>query len=67
MLRRIKIVLDVLIFGFTIFLVLYGLQKGFDLIELTTNLFYFCAVLLKLILDFIIDIAPWKKNSPPSS
>lgn len=58
MLRRIKIVLDVLIFGFTIFLVLYGLHKGFDLIELTTNLFYFGAVLFKLILDFITDTTP---------
>ena len=53
--RKLKVLLDIVIFILTVFLVLYGLQKGFNLIELSTNLVYFAALLSKLIVDFIYD------------
>lgn len=53
--KRFRRFLDMLIFSLTIYLVFYGIQKGFDLIELSTNLLYFSALLIKLIVDFIYD------------
>ncbi len=41
--------LNVVIFAATIVLVLYGLTKGFDTVELTINLVYFASLILYLI------------------
>lgn len=62
MIRIIKIVLDILVFGLTVFLVLYGLGKGFNLIELTTNLIFFAALISKLIIDFVVDTQKMAKS-----
>lgn len=55
MIRKLKILLDMVIFVLTIFLVLFGLRKGFGFIELSTNVVYFSALISKLIVDFIYD------------
>ena len=62
-LKTIKNRLDLVIFALTIFLVLYGLYKGFNLVELTTNLVYFTALLAKIIVDLWGDRNRWEKSS----
>ncbi|HLC71203.1 MAG TPA: hypothetical protein VJI32_04295 [Candidatus Nanoarchaeia archaeon] len=55
MLRQLKVFLDVLIFLLTIVMVVYGIYKGFNFIELVTNLGYFSALLIKMTVDFMYD------------
>lgn len=55
MLRKLKIFLDIVVFLLTVVMVTYGLHKGFNLIELITNLAYFSTLLSKMIVDFICD------------
>jgi len=43
---RVKETLDLIAFLFTILMVLYGLTKGFDAIELFINLIYFTVLIL---------------------
>lgn len=52
-LNSLKRSLDLIIFILTIFLVLYGLLKGFNVLELLVNLVYFAALIAKMIVDFI--------------
>lgn len=52
-LNSLKRSLDLIIFILTIFLVLYGLLKGFNVLELMVNLVYFSALIAKMIVDFI--------------
>lgn len=52
-LNSLKHSLDILLFILTIFLVLYGLLKGFNVLELLVNLVYFAALIAKMIVDFI--------------
>ena len=54
-LQTIKDTLDLVIFALTIFLVLSGLYQGFNLLELSTNLVYFAALLAKMIVDLWED------------
>lgn len=61
-LRTIKRTLDMLMFALTIFLVLYGLYKGFNVIELTSNLLYFSALLIKQIIDIWESRKRWKSS-----
>ena len=43
---RVKETLDLIAFLFTILMVLYGLTKGFDAIELFINLIFFTVLIL---------------------
>ncbi|MDO8656509.1 MAG: hypothetical protein Q7K45_04680 [Nanoarchaeota archaeon] len=61
-LRTVKRTLDLLMFALTIFLVLYGLYKGFNVIELTSNLLYFSALLIKQIIDIWESSKRWKSS-----
>jgi len=36
-------------------MVVYGIYKGFNFIELVTNLGYFSALLIKMTVDFMYD------------
>ena len=56
MLRELKNFLDLFIFILTLVMVMYGLYKGFNVIELIVNLGYFSALLSKMIVDFIADV-----------
>jgi hypothetical protein len=53
---RIKTILHAIAFIFTIFMVLYGLNKGFDTVELLMNIIYFTVVLLTTFIDLIEQI-----------
>lgn len=44
--KRAKDALDLIAFIFTILIVLYGLSKGFDSIELFLNVIYFIVLVL---------------------
>lgn len=46
-----KDILNALAFMFTIFLVLYGLQKGYDLVELLIYDLYFMVVIINQLLN----------------
>lgn len=48
-----KKILNILAFVFTIFMVVYGLFKGFNFTELIVNVIYFTVLVIDKILDLI--------------
>ncbi len=54
---KLKTMLHAIAFIFTIFMVLYGLNKGFDAVELIMNLIYFTVILLTTFIDVIEQIS----------
>ena len=54
--RFVRTILDGVLFLLTIILVVYGLRKGFNLIELSINVIYFSALICKMIFDWIENI-----------
>lgn len=50
---EIKDVLNALAFVFTLFLVFYGMAKGYDLVELTVYNLYFATISLSLFLNLV--------------
>ncbi len=61
-LHTVKRALDMLVFALTIFWVLYGLYKGFNTIELMSNLLYFSALLIKQIIDLWEGRRKWNNS-----
>jgi hypothetical protein len=49
--KKLKIVLDIIAFIFTIFLVVYGFSKGYDLIELSIYNIYFVVIITTQIIS----------------
>lgn len=49
----IKSMLNGIAFIFTIFMALYGFVKGFDTVELVTNLLYFTVMVIVTFIDLI--------------
>ena len=47
--QNLDIALNVVVFTSTIVLVLYGLTKGFDTIEVVINIIYFSSLILYLV------------------
>ncbi len=47
----IRYLLNSIAFILTIFLVLYGLNKGFDLVELSVHVIYFAVIIITLLLN----------------
>ncbi len=53
MIFTIKDILNGLGFVFTIFLSIYGLAKGYDVIELVIYIFYFLSVIILILLNLL--------------
>lgn len=49
--EKLKDVLDIIAFIFTIFLVVYGFAKGYDLIELSVYNIYFIVIIITQIIN----------------
>ncbi len=52
-------VLNLIVFLFTILMVLYGLSKGFDVIELSMNVIYFTVLILSQ-LENLRTVLKWR-------
>ncbi|MBS3118198.1 hypothetical protein J4417_00765 [Candidatus Woesearchaeota archaeon] len=50
---HIEILLSLIAFIFTILIVVYGLAKGLDLLELFMNFFYFATLLLQQVYSIL--------------
>ncbi len=51
-----KSILNAIAFVFTIFMVLYGLTKGFDTLELIMNILYFSVMVIVTFLDLLEEL-----------
>lgn len=51
--ERIKTILDSIALIFTIIIVLYGMTKGYDLIDLSLNFMYFIVILITQIIHLL--------------
>jgi len=55
MVFSIKDILNGLGFVFTLFLSLYGLTKGYDIIELVVYLLYFLSIIILILINLLED------------